>query len=143
MDGDGVVEISLASPHLDSDGEALNDLVGTLTDDVDTHNSFFGALHDELEGGGLLVEVLDHAKVEGLEGSFIWAPASLNMVVGQKMRGSRTNFYSVSVLLSGLWLGHANSSHGRVTVEKHRENIGRTWGVEGLTHEKTTVAMFS
>lgn len=71
VDGDGVVEINLASPHLDGDGKALDDLVGTLTDDVNAHNSFFGTLHDELEGGGLLVVLLDHAEVEGLEGSFV------------------------------------------------------------------------
>ena len=71
MDGDGVVEINLASPHLDGDGETLDDLIGSLTDDVDAHNSFFGTYHDELEGGGLLVVLLNHAKVEGLEGGFV------------------------------------------------------------------------
>lgn len=80
MDGNGAVEISLASPHLYGDGEALDDLVGALTDDVEAYNTFFGTLDDELEGCGLLVVFLDHAKVEGLEGSFVWAQASLNMV---------------------------------------------------------------
>jgi len=73
VDGDGVVEIDLTSPHFDGDGEALDDLIGALADDVKAHNSFFGALHDELEGGWLLVMFLDHAEVEGLEGSFVWA----------------------------------------------------------------------
>jgi hypothetical protein len=81
VDSDGVVEINLASPHFYGDGETLDDLVGALTDDVEAHNSFFGTLHDELEGSGFLVVFLDHAEVEGLEGSFVWAQASLNTVV--------------------------------------------------------------
>lgn len=81
MDGDGVVEINLAGPHLYGDGKTLDDLVGTLTNDVEAHDSFFGTLHDELEGGGLLVLFLYHAEVEGFEGSFVWARASLNAVV--------------------------------------------------------------
>ena len=76
MDGDSVVEVNLASPHLDSDGKALDDLVGALTDDVDAHNPLFGTLNYELEGGGLLVMLINHAEVEGLEGSFIWIRAS-------------------------------------------------------------------
>ena len=72
VDGDGVVEIDLASPHLYSDGEALNDFVGALTDDVDAYDPFFGTLDDELEGGGLLVLFLDHAEIKGLEGRFVW-----------------------------------------------------------------------
>ena len=71
MDGNGVVEINLASPHFHGDGETLDDLVGALTDDVNAHDSFFGALDDELEGGGFFVVFLDHAEIEGLEGSFI------------------------------------------------------------------------
>jgi len=98
MDGDGAVEIGLASPHLYGDGKALDDLVGPLTDDVDTHNSLFGALDDELEGGGLLVMFVDHTEVEGLEGSFI-------------------DLDSISILLSGLWLSQTNGSHGRVSED--------------------------
>jgi hypothetical protein len=67
VDGDSVVEINLASSHLDSDSETLDDLIGTLADDMDADNSFFGTLHDELEGSGLLVRLLNHAEVEGLE----------------------------------------------------------------------------
>jgi len=81
VDGDGVVEINLAGAHLYGDGETLDNLVGALTDDVEAHNSFFRTLHDELEGGGLFVLFLYHAEVEGLEGSFVWAQASLNTVV--------------------------------------------------------------
>ena len=76
MNGDSVVEINLASPHLDSDSKALDDLVGTLTDDMDAHNVFFGTLYDELESGGLLVILFDHAEVKGLEGGFVWARIS-------------------------------------------------------------------
>ena len=72
VNGDGVVEIDLASPHLYGDGEALDDLVGALTDDVEAYDPFLGTLHDELEGGGLLVFFLDHAEVKGLEGRFVW-----------------------------------------------------------------------
>ena len=86
MDGDGVIEISLASPHLYGDGETLDDLVGALTNDMEAHNSFFGTLHNKLEGGGLLVVFLDHAEVEGLEGGFVWAQASLNMVVRRRIK---------------------------------------------------------
>ena len=71
VDGDGIVKIGLTSTHFDGDGEALDDLIGTLTEDVEAHNSFFGTLHDEFEGGWLLVVLLNHAEVEGLEGSFI------------------------------------------------------------------------
>jgi len=81
VDGDGVVEINLAGSHLYGNGETLDDLVGTLANDVEAHDSFFGTLHDELEGGGLLVLFLYHAEVEGFEGSFVWAQASLNAVV--------------------------------------------------------------
>jgi len=95
VDGDGAIEIDFASPHFYSDGETLDDLVGALTNDVEAHNSFFGTLDDELEGGGLLVVFLDHAEVEGLEGSFV-------------------NLYSIPVLLSSLWLGQAYGPHGRV-----------------------------
>ena len=71
VDGNGVVEINLAGPHLYGDGKALDNLVGALTDDVETHNSFFGTLHDKFEGCGLLVAFIDHAEVEGLEGSLV------------------------------------------------------------------------
>ena len=71
MDGDGIVEINLASSHFYGNGETLDDLVGALTNDVEAHNSFFWTLHDEFEGCGFLVFFLDHAEVEGLEGSFI------------------------------------------------------------------------
>jgi len=95
VDGDGVIEINLASPHLDSDSEALDDLIGALADYVDTHNSLFGTLHDELEGCGLLVILLNHAEVEGLERSFV-------------------NLHRVPVLFAGFWLSQADGSHGRV-----------------------------
>ena len=117
VNGDGVVEINLASPHLNSDSEALDDLVGTLTNDVEAHDPFFWTLHDELESGGFLVVFVDHAEVEGLEGSFIWMRISLNMAGGQGKQGSRTNLHSVSVLLSGLWLGQTDGSHWRMTVK--------------------------
>ena len=96
MDGDGVVEVNLASPHFNSDGETLDDLVGALTDYVHAHNSFFGTLHDELEGRGLLVMFLDHAKVEGLEGSFIWGSVSLKIVVRQKRQSSHVQIFTAS-----------------------------------------------
>jgi len=76
VNGHGVVEIDLPSAHFDGDGEALDDLIGALADDVEAHNAFFGALHDELEGGWFLMMFLDHAEVEGLEGSSVWAGAS-------------------------------------------------------------------
>ena len=79
MDGDSVVEIDFSSPHLDGDGETLDDLIGALTDDMDAHDSLFGTLHDELEGGGLLVVLINHTEIEGLEGSFVWR-GSLNIV---------------------------------------------------------------
>jgi len=72
MDGDGVVEINLASANLYGDGETLDDFVGTLTDDMNADNSFFGTLHDELKGCGFFVVLIDHAEIEGLEGSFVW-----------------------------------------------------------------------
>lgn len=76
MDGDGVVEVDLTSPHFYGDGKALDDLIGALTDDMEAHNSFFGALHDEFEGGGLLVVLFDHAEIEGFERGFVWAGTS-------------------------------------------------------------------
>jgi len=94
VDGDGAVEISLASPHLYGDGETLDDLVGALTDDVEAHNTFFGTLDDELEGCGLLVVFLDHAEVEGLEGSFVWGQASLNMVFLQREKKTEMTYKS-------------------------------------------------
>jgi len=109
VDGNGVVKISLASPHLYGDGEALDDLVGALANDMEAHDSFFGTLHDELEGGGLLVLLLYHAEVERLEGSFV-------------------NLHSIPVLLSSLWLGQAYGPHGRVAIGPRGEC---ELGVEG------------
>lgn len=92
MDGDGVIQVNLTSPHFYGDGEALDDLIGALTDYMEAHNSFLGTLHDELEGGGFLVMFLDHTEIEGLEGRFI-------------------NLHRVSVFLASLWLGQANGPH--------------------------------
>ena len=75
---------TLRAPHLDGDGESLDDFVGGFADDVDIHNSFFGTLHDDPESGGLLVVFLNHTEVERLEGSLVWAQASLNTAVRQK-----------------------------------------------------------
>jgi len=107
VDGDGVVEVNLTSPHLYGDSETLDDLIGALTDDVEAHDSFFGTLYDELEGGGLLVVLLNHAEIEGLEGSFV-------------------SLHRVTVLLASLWLGKANSSHGRM----REDNGGDVFVVE-------------
>lgn len=63
VDGNGVVEISLTSAHLYGDGEALDDFVGALANDVQTDDSFFWTLYDELEGCRLLVVFFDHAEV--------------------------------------------------------------------------------
>jgi len=83
VDGDGVVEIDLTGTHFYGDGEALDDFIRALTDDMEAHNSFFGTLHDELEAGGLLVVLLDHAEVEGFEGSFVWVGASTRFPDGE------------------------------------------------------------
>ena len=68
VDGDGVVEIGLTGAHFYGDGEALDDLVGALTDDVNANDLFFRSLNDELEGGRFLVWFVYHAEVERLEG---------------------------------------------------------------------------
>ena len=72
VDGDSVVEIGLTGAHFDRDGEALDNLVGALADDVNADDSFFGTLDDELEGGRLFFVFFDHAEVERPEGRFIW-----------------------------------------------------------------------
>ena len=84
MNGDGVVQIDLAGPHLYGNGETLDDLVGALTNDMDADNSFFGTLYDELEHGGFLVVFINHAEIEGLERSFVWVRESLKTVARQK-----------------------------------------------------------
>ena len=71
MDGDSVVEIDFSSPHLDGDGEALDDLIGALADDMDAHDPLFGTLYDKFEGRGLLVVLINHTEIEGLERSFV------------------------------------------------------------------------
>jgi len=68
VDCDGVIEIGLTGAHFHGNGEALDDLVGALADDVKTDDSFFWTLYDEFEGCRLLVAFVDHAKVERLEG---------------------------------------------------------------------------
>ena len=63
----GVVQINLSGPHLYGNGETLDDLARALTNDMDADNSFFRPLYDELEHGGFLVMLIDHAEIEGLE----------------------------------------------------------------------------
>lgn len=122
VDCDGVVEVSLTGAHFHSDGEALDDLVGTLADDVDANNSFFGTLYDKLEGCRFLVLFFDHAEVKRLEGGFVWA-ASLTQR-GRQTGGeggcSRTSLDSISIPLSSLRLGQTNGSDRRVTEWKQQ-----------------------
>lgn len=102
VDSNSTVEISLSSAHLYGDGETLDDLIGTLTNDVDPNDSFLGALHDELEFCGFLVLFVDHAEIERFEGGFV-------------------NFQGVSVLLSSLWFGQTDGSYGRVREDNRRD----------------------
>jgi hypothetical protein len=68
VDCDGVIEIGLTGAHFNGNGEALDDLVGALADDVNADDSFFWTVYNEFEGCRLLVGFVDHAKVERLEG---------------------------------------------------------------------------
>ena len=117
MNSDSIVEISLSSAHLYSDGETLDDLIGTLTNDVEPDDSFLGALHDELEFCGFLVLFVDHAEIERFEGSFVWPQASTLFFQAREKMNSRTNFQSVPVLLSSFWFGQTDGSYGRVAVK--------------------------
>lgn len=89
VDGNSVVEIDLTGTHFYSDGEALDNLVGALADDVHANDSFFGTLYDDLEECRLLVGFLDHAKVERLEGGLVWAQVSFSMIVRRERERER------------------------------------------------------
>ena len=84
MNGNSVFEVGLAGAHFYSDGEALDNFVRALADDVETNNSFFRTLYDELEGCRLLFVFFYHAEVERPKGSFVCAQVSVSMVVGRE-----------------------------------------------------------